>query len=215
MDVKLLKKEKKSYIKKEEKDPWLEWREWLYTIVTAVAEIPLESKKDGKKIIPLMDDDHNNNDDEPKGSQNISSSKINGLNDAAGADMEAGNTQIDEDFVFVDDDIWNKLVNPWTLFFRSLKREDAYFRTVLLPTRVLLMRLTSTVLVILLLINIGIISESAFSSTVWIVSMIFAGIFGGLTWYEQGRHYIDLTLESMYHRMAVMFAEVIPLSFVR
>jgi hypothetical protein len=199
MDIKLLKREKKEALSHEEKTPFQESLKLANEFLFAVAEISLEDKLESKKILPLL-----GNNDADK-SPNVSNSKMGGLNDTA-PEMEE---QIDEDFAFVDDDIWQRLVNPWTLFFRSHKREEIYFRTVLLPNRVLLTRLASSTLFILLLVNIHILDSNTLGPSVWAITIVLSFIFSVLTWVDKGKYYVDLCLESSTQRFGVMLGEVL------
>ena len=195
MDINLLKKEKKDSLKHDETNTL---KKAILDFLFSVGEITLENKSESKKIMPLLEDDKSIR------SNNLSNSKL-GINEAT--EMDGG--AIDEDFMFVDEDIWHRLVNPWTLYFRSAKREETYFRTVLLPTRVLLMRLTSITLILLLIINVEIVLHDNIASTLWTILIVLACVFAILTWVDKGKYYIELSLESTLHRTCLFLGEVI------
>ena len=186
----MLKKEKKDSLLHDEQSGW---KEYLLDAIFGLVDISLEDKKN-MKIAPM------NNDPE---AGSISNSKLLGIDNADDA-----NEEIDEDFAFVDEDIWQRLVNTWTLEFKSPKREEMYFRTNLLPLRILLTRLYSSILVIILLINLKIISTSSLASTIWVISLILGLIFVFLTWAEKGKYYVDICLESKWSRFALFGLEV-------
>ena len=174
-------------------------------VTFGIADIRLDDPNESKKIMPIIDEEEAFAD---KGSQNLSTTK----ESQNEADIEAN--QIDEDFAFVDDDIWETLVNPWTLFFKSYKKEDAYYRTALLPNRVILVRLTTALILIVLLINIATLQDAPFGSTIWTISIVLNALFFILTWWEKGKYYIDFALESKRHRICLMALEMSSISIL-
>lgn len=192
MNITLLKKEKKDSLA-HEKEPG--WKDIILDTIFGIVEISLDEKKDAK-ITPV----------DIEGS--LSNSKLAGLDNAEAAN---GSEEIDDDFAVIDDDIWQRLVHPWTLQFLSPKREELYFRTNLLPIRILVTRLYSALLLILLSINSPIIytmPTTSFPSTIWIISIILTLIIMVLSWVEKGKYYVDICLESKSYRMALFSCEV-------
>jgi hypothetical protein len=189
MNVTLLKREKKESLAH---DSSPSWKDVALDAIFGVVEISLDDKNNAK-ITPV----------DLEGS--MSNSKIAGMDNAEAA---AGSEEIDDDFAVVDDDIWQRLVHPWTLQFLSPKREEIYFRSNLLPIRILITRLYSAVLIILLSINANIIQTSTFASVIWITSIVLAFIIALLSWVEKGKYYVDLCLESKGSRLALFSLEV-------
>ena len=189
MDVNLLKKEKKDALVHERPQ---DWKDVIYDVVFGIVDISLDDKKNAK-ITPI----------ELDGS--VSNSKLAGLETVA----EAGAEEIDEDFAFVDDDMWQRLVPPWTLIFNSPKREEMYFRTNLLPVRILMTRLYSALLLVLLLINYPIINVNSFASTIWTISIVLSCLAVIISWVEKGKYYVEICLESKWSRFALFAFEVI------
>ena len=188
MNITLLKREKKESLAHESPPTW---KEVLLDAIFGVAEISLDDKNNAK-ITPLDVE------------ASLSNSKLAGMDTT-----DPGQEEIDDDFAVIDDDIWQRLVHPWTLQFLSPKREETYFRSNLLPIRILITRLYSAVLLILLSINSNIIHTSSFASAIWVISIVLAFITAILSWAEKGKYYVDICLDSRVSRYALFFLEVI------
>jgi hypothetical protein len=182
----------------------------IYDYVTGIEDIPLDDRKRENRIFPIqqMESLIGKDSKESKGSlletgteHEDEKPQTHGFT----GDQEA--QDIDEDFAFVDDDIWGKLVNPYSLYFRSLKRETIYFRTALLPARIILCRFTSLILIIVLLFNISII-QFEFGKIVWILSLAVGLLMLGLSWFEKGKYYIAAYIELGDYKWIFLFIEV-------
>ena len=172
------------------------WTRKIVDQITGVAEIRMDyASERSQKIMPIID--------EEKGSQVLGTSK-----EQDAESNEGDGNQIDEEIAYIDDDIWETLVNPWTLFFRSRKNEDAYFRTGLLPNRVLLMRLTTFIIIIVLLIYMSVFNDVPCGSIIWVISLVLCVLLFLLASWDQGKYYISLCVESKYHRLGLIFIEV-------